>query len=98
VGAQFAAFIKKYEVMPQISDIIKNPETTKIPESIDERHAICAALACEQKNWERITIYIRRLPKEMQMACISDLTNRYPDMINNTNILDWLKENKSIIL
>lgn len=98
IAPQFAAYRKKYMALPHISKIISSPKTAPIPSSLDEQYAIYSALACEKENWDKILIYLQRLPVEMQVSCVTDATSRYPDLLKDTSITNWITKNKNILL
>lgn len=77
-ATEFAAFREIWQSMPNIDNILKNPETASVPEDTAVRYAVCTALASRvtKDNFEAIAAYVERMPREFTMMTIKDCVNR----------------------
>jgi hypothetical protein len=98
VGLQFAGYLRLYRELENIENIIKDPSRASVPKGLDRRYAICAALACQTSHWNKIVIYLGRLPMEMQVLCVSDAIARTPELKGNESIRAWMQRNKEMLL
>jgi len=98
VGMQFSAYRELYKELPHIAKILANPKKAPLPDQLDRRYGLCAAIACETENWDKLIIYVGRLPMELQVMCISDAVARHPVLKQEPNIKIWMKQNKDVLL
>ena len=92
-SAEFAGFLKVYDVVPDIRDLIANPETAQIPQRPDVLYAVCASLAAHTnaENFGKVITYVKRLPQqEFAAFVIKDAVNRVPNIKQNKDFRDWV--------
>jgi hypothetical protein len=100
MAIQFAAYLDVFNALPSVHEIVRDPSKVPIPEELDRRYGICAALACQtdQQMWDNILLYLNRLPMEMQVMCITDASNRNKEILSVPSVRNWIKINKTILL
>lgn len=101
VAAQFAAYLDVYKNLPGVGAVLDNPYRVPVPDTLDRKHGICAALACvtDPAAWSKIIIYLERFPeKEIQVSCVSDALSRTPDLDKCDAVKQWVVKNKSLLL
>lgn len=98
IALQFAAYKDLYKEIVSMNDVISNPSIALVPKELDRKYALCAMLATQEKNWDKICVFVNRLPSEFQVLTITDATTRYPDLINDFSIKAWIRSNKEILL
>ena len=97
VAREFLGFIRIYESLPKIQDIMLSPETEKIPDEPSVLYAITGSLAhnATSKNKEGLMKYICRLPVEFQVVCLRETLQRDKTLLTNKGIQTWLTENSA---
>jgi hypothetical protein len=82
VGAatEFSAFIRMYRELANIDAILLNPTQEPVPENAAAQYAVASALArcASDTNFDRICLYLNRLPTEFGVLCVRDATLRDP--------------------
>lgn len=98
IGRQLVAYCKLYQELVTVEQIKQDPKKAPIPEQLDRRYAVCAAIACSNDEWDRLIVYVSRFPKELQVMCISDALSRHKELYQDNNIRSWMKDNKAVLL
>jgi hypothetical protein len=95
--AEFAGFLKVYDVVPDIDKLIASPASADIPDAPDVQYAVCAALSSKMtgKNAKNIVTYLKRLPQqEFAAFVIKDAMNRTEelkrDLKADASIREWI--------
>ena len=92
-ATEFYAFCAVYDEVPDPRELIKNPETSVIPERPDVLYAVCSALAsyATEDNIKAITQYLRRIPQaEFAAFVIKDAASKLPNIKQNPAVRDWV--------
>lgn len=80
--AEFSSFLALYQELPNIEQILKDPEATKLPTKPAILYAVVTALGmkCTEKNFKNISVYAHRLMKaqkgEFSALLLKDCTLR----------------------
>ena len=77
-ATEVSAFIRMYRELPSIDAILLNPTQEPVPENAAAQYAVASALArcaCDT-NFDRICLYLNRLPTEFRVLCVRDATLR----------------------
>lgn len=100
IATQFATYLEVYQNLPQVSLVITDPDAVSVPDTLDKKHGICAALACVEDPpvWKNIIKYLEKFPKEFQVSCIADTLSRTPELEKCEAIRNWVVANKDLIL
>jgi len=101
-GTDFMAYLKLAKDMPDIDNIIANPDSAPIPQDMGIMYAVAAALAprINKETDGAIIKYLRRLPrKEISAFVVSDAMARTKVTKELPAVNDWLlKEGREILL
>ena len=92
-STDFYAFLAVYDEVPDVKELIKNPDTSVIPERPDVLYAVCGALAsyADEDNIMAITKYLRRIPQaEFAAFVIKDAASKLPNIKQNPAVRDWV--------
>ena len=75
-GAAFNAFLRIGHKLPDVDDIIKDPQKAKVPEESDVLHAVVSMLVAYMDNQraQPFAQYARRLPLEYQTVFVADVS------------------------
>lgn len=75
---EFIAFIKIYEALPRIEDILAKPDTHNVPSEVSIQYALTGALAAvtTAENLDKVVIYLERMNAEMQMITFKSIILR----------------------
>lgn len=101
-SAQYFVHIKFADMLPDISDIERDPMKAKLPGARDAQ-MVCAFMLAHNvtaKNGDRIIKYITRLNIEMQVLAAKTITNR-PEakhVANQPLFTQWLIDNKDLLV
>ena len=100
IGIQFRSYLELLEELPSIDKIIANPDGAEVPAETDRLYGICAALAFKQdeEDWKKIIRYVKRLPDEFQVLCVTDASNRHPELLKTRPLRDWIRTKKDVLL
>lgn len=99
-AAEYMGFLKLYRELPSIDDIILNPDSAVVPKDVGAKYAISTAIASHATvdNIASVLTYIKRLPKEHEIACIQDINYRNKEATRNTAFIKRLTEITGVLL
>jgi hypothetical protein len=79
-AAEFSGFLRIFRELPNIDAILLSPFQEPVPENAAAQYAVPSALAhcASDTNFDRISLYLNRLPTEFRMLSVRDSTLREP--------------------
>ena len=105
VGQEFTmmyqAFAQLADELPDIAEILANPDTVDMPSRPDLIFITVAALtkAATVDNFDAILTYLERLArKELRVFAVLDITRAKPELRDSATYRDWILENKKVLL
>lgn len=94
---EFAGFLKIMENLPDIDEILKNPDKAKVPEKnkADVIYAICGALIerASKENFKNIVTYAEKLPIEYSLMVVKDCILKNKSLASTQAWQKWIREN-----
>ena len=98
-ATELSAFLKTFRELPNIDAILLNPLQELVPENAAAQYAVASALArcASDTNFDRICVYLNRLPTEFRVLCVRDATLREPAIRTTTGYLRWAVDNHHAI-
>jgi hypothetical protein len=89
---EFYGFLKVYQELPSMDEILAKPMTAKVPTDPAPLYAIATALArhVTPKNADNVFQYLSRMPNEFEMCSVKDMAVRNLDMTNCKAFNQWL--------
>lgn len=81
-ATEFSGFLRMFRELPNIDAILLNPLQEPVPEIAAAQYAVASALArcASDTNFDRICLYLNRLPTEFRVLCVRDATLREPNI------------------
>lgn len=100
-AAEFLAFVKVYQSIPDPEECLRNPDTAKVPATTDASTlyaiAVAISLRATRDNFDKATRYLKRLPKEHEVFAVMDAINR-DGSLNDTNaFISWAEANTTVL-
>jgi hypothetical protein len=79
-ATEFTGFLRMFRELPDIDAILMSPHQASVPDEPSAQFAVASALArsASDTNFDRICIYLDRLPTEFRVLCVHDATLRDP--------------------
>jgi len=98
-ATEFSAFLRMFRELPNIDAILLNPLQEPVPENAAAQYAVASALArcASDTNFDRICLYLNRLPTEFRVLCVRDATRRAPAVRCTAGYTKWAVENHHAI-
>jgi hypothetical protein len=96
---EFSPFLRMFRELPNIDAILLNPTQEPVPENAAAQCAVASALArcASDTNFDRICLYLNRLPTEFGMLCVRDATLREPSIRCHAGYTKWAADNHHAI-
>ena len=93
-ATEFSAFLRMSRELPNIDAILLNPTQEPVPENAAAQYAVASALArrASDTNFDRICLYLNRLPTEFRVLCVRDATLREPAIRCTAGYTKWAVE------
>jgi hypothetical protein len=87
------------EELPNIDAILLNPLKEPVPENAAAQYAVASALSrcASDTNFDRVCLYLNRMPTEFRVLCVRDATLREPAIRYTTSYTKWAVENHHAI-
>jgi hypothetical protein len=100
VAGEFEGFLRLYESLGSLEDIVANPETAKIPTEPSVKYAVCTGLArlAKRANFAAIMTYAARLDGEGQVLLAHDATMRDPKLKETAAYSAWAVANQHVTI
>jgi hypothetical protein len=97
-ATEFIAFVRIWQKIPSIDEILNNPDTTNVPPDPASRYALMGMLAhnADEHNLTNIMRYLKRVPPEFSVLCAKDMIARRPDLQRTRTFIEWVMSNKAM--
>lgn len=97
-AAEFMAFRRLYESLPEIPAILADPDNSPVPTEPSVLFAVVGALVAraERQNFNSILRYARRLPGEFQVLLVTDATAHKPQLAHLPEFTQWALEHQDL--
>ena len=98
-ATEFSAFLRMFRELPNIDSILLNPTQEPVPENAAAQYAVASALArcASDTNFDRICLYLNRLPTEFRVLCVRDATLRQPAIRSTAGYIRFAVENHHVL-
>jgi len=98
-ATEFSAFLRMFRELPNIDAILLNPTQESVPENAAAQYAVASALArcASDTNFDRICLYLNRLPTEFRVLCVRDATLRASAIRSRAGFVKFAVENHRAI-
>jgi hypothetical protein len=98
-ATEFSGFLQMFRQLPNIDAILLSPATEPVPESPAAQYAVATALAhrASDLNFDRICLYLDRMPTEFQVLCVRDASLREPKIRFTAGYTKWAVQNHHAI-
>jgi ATPase family associated with various cellular activities (AAA) len=98
-GTEFSAFLRMFRELPNIDAILLNPTQEPVPENAAAQYAVASALArcASDTNFDRICLYLNRLPTEFRVLCVRDATLRDPAIRSTAGFVKFAVQNHHVL-
>ena len=98
-ATEFSGFLRMFRELPNIDAILMNPLQEPVPEIAAAQYAVASALArcASDANFDRIYLYLSRLPTEFRVLCVRDATLRDPAIRCTAGYVKFAVENHHAI-
>jgi hypothetical protein len=99
-GTQFLGFLKVYHSLPDLDDIVKNPEGVDIPTDSATQYAIVTALLnkADDDNVDEIFTYVNRMPKDFSILFGKEIERNKHDLTSSHGYITWAAANPDVLL
>lgn len=99
-AGELVAFLRVAQQLPKFEEIIAKPDKVRVPDKPDACYAVMQMVA-HRVTGETATAgftYLKRLPKEFQVAGLKAAFNKCPEIVQAKDYAKWLHENKDLVL
>lgn len=95
VADEFLVFTKIYLDLPELSTILKSPDTIKVPDEPSILFALTGMLShhAAEDTLTPLMKYVVRLPLEFQVVCLRELIQRNKPLMGHASIQTWIAKN-----
>jgi len=98
-ATEFSAFLKSFRELPNIDAILLNPLQEPVPDNAAAQYAVASALAhcATDMNFDRICMYLERMPAEFSVLCVRDASLRDPALRHTAGYTKWAINNHHVL-
>lgn len=101
-AAEFVAFMRVVDEIPEFDEIIANPSDAKLPPNNrpDAQFAVMQMIA-QRVDMDTATpgfTYLKRMPQEFQVAGLRTTLKRKPNVLANPDFAKWCRDNRDLIV
>jgi len=98
-AAEFLGFLRVYQSLPNIDEILTNPLTAKVPKDPTGHYAVAVALVRRAKkdNLGRIISYLARIGKEFEVLALRDILRVNPGATECAAFNEWAAKNEDVM-
>ena len=99
---EFLSFLRTFRSMPDINQILKNPDKVEVPDDPDTLYAMCGALAAKasKKTMGAIVTYSLReeMRKEFSVLLIMDSVRKDKSITYTKAFIRWASKNAEVMI
>ena len=97
---EFEAFVRMFRNLPSIDAIIRDPSGAPVSADISVNYAVASALSrkATHQNFAAICTYLQRMPREFDIACVTDATRRDAGLTQVRAYAEWAARNQDVSL
>jgi len=98
-ATELSGFLRMCRELPNIDAILMNPSGEPVPESPAAQYAVASALAhrASDTNFDRIGLYLDRMPTEFRVLSVRDATLRDPKIKYTAGYTKWAIQNHHVL-
>jgi len=98
-ATELVAFLKLYAEMPNLDEILMNPDSSPVPTQPATKYAVTCGLArkCTPENIERVYRYAQRLEKEFEVCLVRDAVRINKQNQTTRTFIAWATKNAGIL-
>jgi len=98
-ATEFSGFLRMFRELPNIDAILLNPTSEPVPDAAAAQYAVASALAhrATDTNFDRICLYLDRIPTEFRVLCVRDATLREPAIKCTASYTKWAVRNHHVL-
>jgi len=99
-AAEYTGFRKIYASLPDVDSVLLSPDTAEVPTDPATLFALTGALAnkATKDNFDRVTKYTARLPREFDVMCTKDAIRKTPDVRRTRSFIEWASRNAEVLM
>lgn len=99
-AAELVSFLRVAEQLPSFEDIVAAPLKAPVPDRSDASYAAMQMIAhrVDEKTAIPAMQYLKRMGKEFQVAGLRSTIRRTAALMNTPEFINWMKENKEIVV
>lgn len=102
IGAatEFKGFMKIWHELPELEEIINDPEQVEISSDPAVLFAVCEMVgrAAEQKTADKIMIFANRLPDEFSVLLVREAVRRCRDIAGTDSFASWARHHADVLV
>lgn len=94
-ATELSGFLRMFRELPDVDVILMSPHQAPVPNEPSAQFAVASALArcASDTNFDRICLYLNRLPTEFRVLCVRDATLREPAIRSTAGFVKFAVEN-----
>lgn len=98
-ATEFSGFLRMFRELPNIDAILLNPSGEPVPDAPAAQYAVASALAerASDMNFDRICLYLDRMPTEFRVLSVRDATLRDPKIKYTAGYTKWAIQNHHVL-
>lgn len=98
-ATEFSAFLRMFRELPNIDAILLNPSNEPVPDNAAAQYAVASALArcASDLNFDRVCLYLARMPTEFSVLCVRDASLRTPAIHHTQGYTKWAIQNHHVL-
>jgi len=99
-ATEFTGFLRIVDQLPDLDSLIQNPDTTRVPDTMQAQYAVATGLAtrANPETFPNIIKYITKLPAEFQVITVKDSLRLNNQLAECRAFINWSIKNASILL
>ena len=99
-AAEFLGYLKHHRNIPNLDQLLMNPDKAKVPTEPGVLYALSTGLAAKTTvdNIERVMQYLARIPTEFQVMTIKDASTRNNEICTTKPFNVWATKNSSVLV
>jgi hypothetical protein len=94
-AVEFNTYSSIYQDLPDIDDLIANPNSFNVPREPSHQYAMTTLLSHNMKGdaVDPLMTVLEQLPLEFQTVALRDIHAMYPDLRSHPRIINWVSKN-----
>jgi len=99
IAAEFVGFMRIYRNLPNIDNVLLNPDVATVPEDVQTKYALAGAIAerATNANFDRVCRYADRMGDDFSVLAVSYAARKNAEVMDTKAFTQWSLDHQNVL-